>query len=241
MTSFPYYQSFNDAYREILIDVYEKGIYSSPRGEKVKEIFNYGFSINPANNIVSIPDFETNLKYARKELDWYLSGTNRIDFDPLIEKIWKKYSNDGETVQSAYGHEMFRHQPTPGVGSQWEWVKNELKKDRDSRRAVINLNLSWHKSELCSKDFPCTMYLAFAIREGCLKLSVSMRSSDVYFGLRNDVYCFTELQKKMAAELGVSVGTYYHHSVSIHLYEEQWEKVIDLIKKNGGDSGVLSK
>jgi len=223
----------NSEYFNVIKDVYENGKEVSPRGMKVKELLCYSFWLNdPTKNTVSLKGFETNLNYAKKELEWYLSGTNKINFDPLLEKIWKKYSNDGETVQSAYGNYIFNQQIEVVEGeklSQWEWAKRELIKDVDSRRAVININQPYHKAEKYSLDVPCAMYLQFLIRNNKLHLIANLRSNDLVLGVRNDVYCFTELQKKMADELGLSLGKYWHYSGSMHIYEKDWKKCEELL------------
>jgi thymidylate synthase len=57
-----------------------------------------------------------------------------------------------------------------------------------------------------------------------------MRSNDIYFGLRNDLYCFAQMQKRLASELNVSLGDYIHISNSLHIYESQYKKLEALIK-----------
>lgn len=222
---------FEIAYASALYKVIHYGMESAPRGMKVKELLGYQFTIDPTDNVIkTIGGFHTNLEYAQEELQWYLSGTNRIDFSPLIEKTWKKYSDDGETVNSAYGHYLFsthvkmdaeEGQNYP-YSSQWLWVLNKLREDPDSRQCVMNINQVYHKN-FTTKDFPCTIACQVFIRQGKLFWITYMRSQDLFYGTRNDVYCFTELQKKMATELGVGLGTYTHVMGSMHLYEKHWE------------------
>jgi thymidylate synthase len=172
------------------------------------------------------------------ELNWYESGSSRIDYSPLIEKVWKKYSDNGKNVQSAYGQYIFPERVNTkeeGLMSQWDWIKKVLIFDKDSRRELININGEKNKEIINTNDFPCTISLQFLIRNNKLHLITHMRSNDIFFGFRNDLYTFTKLQMRMCRELSVyyndlTLGQYTHIVNSMHLYEEQFEKVKDLIE-----------
>jgi thymidylate synthase len=51
----------------------------------------------------------------------------------------------------------------------------------------------------------------------------NMRSTDLIFGLANDVPAFTFMQEMMAFELGLELGAYIHVSNSLHIYERHFE------------------
>lgn len=219
--------TLNDLYKKTLENIWINGKESSPRSMKIKELMAHTLVLdNPKDNIITIPEFETNLNYAKEELEWYKSGRNDIKFSPLIKKVWEKYSDDKKTVNSAYGFYMFNNK-----FKQWDWIKNKLKEDLDTRQAVININQFYHKNDL-TKDFPCTIYCQVLVRDKKLNWITNMRSNDIYLGFRNDLYCFTELQQKLAKELNLELGSYYHFASSLHLYEQQFEKVKNLLKND---------
>lgn len=217
--------SLNDIYKKALKDLMINGHYVKPRGIPAKEILGYRFELDdPTDNVITLKGFETNVAYAAEELKWYLSGSNRIDFSPRIKRVWKQYSDDGTTANSAYGFYLFKQHPL----SQWKWCLDKLRHDRDSRQAVININQPYHKYgrfKGATADFPCTMYVQLLIRDGKLVWITNIRSNDIYLGFRNDVYCFTELQKIAAQHLDCGVGQYLHFAGSLHLYAAQFEKV----------------
>jgi thymidylate synthase len=217
---------YNETYRQLLSDIWHNGYLVKTRGTTSKEVLCRQFTIDPKDNVITIPGFETNKAYAEKELEWYFAGTNRIDFDPLIQKTWAKFSDDGKTVNSAYGYRIFGSHPD--FPNQWEWVKAKLKEDPDSRQCLINLNYPADKLKP-TKDFICTVALQVFIRKERLHWLTFLRSQDVYYGTRNDVFCFTGLQKQLADEVGVRVGRYTHFCGSIHLYDKQWPKVKELL------------
>lgn len=166
---------------------------------------------NPKDNLVTSPIRKLSHKYAIGELLWYLSGSNKLDAIANYSKAWNKLSDDGETVNSAYGHRIFEK-----FGfDQWEHVKGLLKADPNSRQAVIHIK---EPNPEKTKDLPCTVALQYFIRDGKLYATTYMRSNDIWLGFPYDVFTFTCLQIKMAFELGVGIGSYTHIAGSLHLY-----------------------
>lgn len=152
------------------------------------------------------------LRYAVGELMWYMSGNNSLAAIQNYTSAWDRMSDNGLTVNSNYGW-CIKHK----YGfDQWEYVKNLLRKDPNSRQAVIHIKTA---DTHPSKDVNCTVCLQFFIREGKLHATVYMRSNDIWMGFPYDVFAFTAMQCKMAMELGVKIGTYTHIAGSLHLYE----------------------
>lgn len=223
---------FDKIYYKILHNLWNYGIESSPRKIKIKELLGYRFVLHdPLDNLITLKGFETNEDYAKEEFKWYVSGSNKISDLGKYAKTWEKFSDDGVHVNSAYGERIFGKHPQISI-NQWEWVKQKLKTDPDSRQAIINLNAAFDK-ERETKDFPCTVFLQYFIREDELHAITAIRSNDVYCGLRNDVPCFSWMQQKMADELKVGIGDYIHFAGSMHLYENQWEKAKKLLEEGG--------
>jgi hypothetical protein len=100
-------------------------------------------------------------------------------------------------------------------------VLDELRKDPDSRRAVIHIRELRDGFDL--PDVPCTLALQFLLREGKLNLVVHMRSNDIVLGTCYDVPAFTIMQEVMANDLGVELGSYFHFANSMHVYERHYE------------------
>lgn len=172
---------------------------------------------DPTRGIVNSNIRKMPMRYALGELMWYLSGSNSVKDISKFSKVWEKLSDDGETVNSAYGYRIFDK-----FGfDQWEWVKQELRDNPMSRRAVIHIK---DPSNVPTKDMPCTCLLQFLLRDGALHLTVYMRSNDIWMGFPYDVFSFTAMQIKMAFELGVDIGTYTHIAGSLHLYKRDIPK-----------------
>lgn len=185
---------------------------SSRDGEVCGEIINAITIItDPTKNILKSNIRNMPMRYAVGELLWYLSGSNRLDAIKKYSKAWESLSDDGETINSAYGYRIFEQ-----FGfDQWEYVKGLLKKDPNTRQAVIHIKDASNKP---TKDVPCTVSLQFLLRNGQLNLTTYMRSNDIWLGFPYDVFSFTCMQIIMAFELGVEIGEYTHIAGSLHLY-----------------------
>ena len=166
---------------------------------------------DPTQNILKSDIRKLPMRYAVGELLWYLSGSNSLDDIKRYSKAWENLSDDGYTVNSAYG---YRIQSKFGF-NQWEHVINLLRKDPNSRQAVIHIK---DASDEPTKDLPCTVCLQYLIRDGKLHATTYMRSNDIWLGFPYDVFSFTCLQIIMAFELGVDIGEYTHIAGSLHLY-----------------------
>ena len=236
------YHNFTEAYVDIIRDVYTSPEFtSSPRGMKVKEILGYQFKIlNPRNRIPYVKGRDFSIHYMVAELLWYLSGNDSTNWISNYSTFWSKISDDGETANSAYGARIFKShdriaKTVDENWTQWNYVVEELKKDPDSRRAVIHIR-SPQDSILAQLDVPCTLSLQFFLRGDKVYMVTSMRSSDVILGLAYDVPAFTLFQELLALqltkELGrpIGLGDYTHLSASLHVYERHFkmvEKILD--------------
>jgi thymidylate synthase len=232
------YDNFTDAYIDLcksIKDDYE--FISSPRGMKIKEKLGVQFKIkNPRDRLPFVSARNFSLSYLVAETLWYMSGDNSTEWISRYAPFWKDISDDGKTANSAYGARIFKRNDRIAGGKfvQWDYVKNELKRDLDSRRAVIHIRTP-DDSVHAVKDVPCTLALQFFIRDSKLHLHVNMRSSDIILGLAYDVPAFTIMQEVMANELGVGLGEYVHTSNSLHCYERDF-KMLDEIASSINES-----
>jgi len=218
------YPSFTEAYVGLSRLLVEHPDYvSSPRGMQVREKLGVQFRIsNPRDRLPFVRARDFSLSYLVAEMTWYLSGNDSTKWISRYAPFWRGISDDGVTANSAYGSRIFRQHPRIGQIVQWKYVIDELRKDPESRRAVIHIRVP-ADSDTASKDVPCTLSLHFFLREGKLHLHVSMRSSDIVLGLAYDVPAFTVMQEMMANELDVELGEYVHTSNSLHCYSRDEE------------------
>jgi len=231
------YESFDRAFIDLsreLISIEESDpaagrFVSAPRGQEIKEILAAPFVIeNPRHRVLGVPARKFSTEYLAAELVWYFAGHNRCDWIERHASFWTHIQNDDGTLNSAYGDRIFNRGLLKGGGTtgqldrnQWQMVLDELRKDPDSRRAVIHIRAV--DDGFDAKDVPCTLTLQFLLREGRLDMIVHMRSNDLVLGSCYDVPAFTLMQEVMANDLSVELGRYYHFANSLHVYSRHYD------------------
>jgi thymidylate synthase len=225
------FESVHDAYLYALADIYDNpDATSSPRGQKVREKFNYQFTIkDPKVEPIVTLDPERNVvikDYSQKEFDLYESCSNLVEDFGKASKFWLKLANPDGTINSAYGYLVWKRKShgspfetklevvSPprfeGDGTishvgqvqrtPWEWCLQALIADKDTRQAILRFSLPEH-FWVGNKDFTCTLHGYFQIRDNKLSLTINMRSNDMTLGLVYDLPWFISLIHRMRDDL----------------------------------------
>lgn len=222
--------------------VMSAGMEVDPRGMKTRELLGVSFELtNPRCRLTTIPERNWSSALAVAEFLWHLRGDTSVAPLAFYTPRWRSFADpDGEVRGSCYGARIFG--AMDGHRAQWGAVKSLLQKDINSRRAVLNLRNETDVSKE-TKDMSCTNSLQFIVRQGKLCAFANMRSNDVIWGVPYDLFLFTCLQELMAIELGLELGSYYHYSASMHVYERHYQ-LADLIKSSGcgqRDDGMMPR
>jgi thymidylate synthase len=206
----------------------KQGLSANSRdGGVVGEIINATTVIkDPTHCILRSPVRKLPMRYLVGELLWYMSGNPRLDAIRNYTDTWDRMSDNDITVNSNYGERIKYHYGF----DQYEYVKELLIKDTNSRQAVIHIKNPSNTVEHPTKDMNCTVCLQFFIRDNALHMTTYMRSNDLWMGFPNDVFQFTCIQIRMAMELGVDIGYYTHIAGSLHLYERDYKKSLENMK-----------
>jgi len=224
-------ESFGDVIDDLL---YDPDYTASPRGMEVKEIRDCSLEItDPMKNLYVNEHRSSPLKYIAAELLWYFSRTNDPTYIENYASMWKHLHNEDGTVNSAYGYLLFSERNEYGF-TQYNWVIESLKKDKDSRQAFMHFNKPHHQF-LENKDQVCTLQALFHIRENKLHMTLTMRSNDVIYGFMTDWAFFSVLHYHTFLELKeiypeLEMGSYTHISHSMHLYERHYELVEKMVE-----------
>ena len=237
------YNDINEAYLKVLKDVYNNPDYrAAPRGLPIREKIDYSFAIlYPTSEPIKTADAERNKvidDYTRKEVELYNSGTNKVADFAKASKFWEKLANPDGTINSAYGFLIWKYYSCTSnfnnrAMTPWEWAKESLLADKDTRQAVMHFALAEHKW-LGNKDQVCTMHSNWLIRDNKLNLTVTMRSQDMVKGAAYDWPWFISLMDKMLEELKpayptLEKGKYTHICHSIHCYEKDADIILKMI------------
>lgn len=155
---------------------------------------------------------------------WMLAG--RRDVAPLARyaKQMEQYSDDGETLNAAYGYRWRHARDWHGTGlrsdvDQLPIICDALRADPTSRQQVLQI---WdHRLDLDTqtKDHACNLTATFQVQDGYLNMVVFCRSNDAIWGCygANAVH-FSVLQEYVSRRAGFDVGTYTQISVNWHAY-----------------------
>ena len=122
------------------------------------------------------------------------------------------------------------------IATQLPFIHRELKRNPDSRRAVIDVR-DWQHDTREGNDSPaCLQHIQYFIRGGKLYCKVLFRSNDAVKATFMNAFALIMLQQRIAAELDVEMGSYTHRANSFHAYERDFkllEKYVDAIR--GGE------
>jgi hypothetical protein len=241
------YETIHEAYLGTIYEVLQSPDYvCAPRGQKILEKVDYTFAVvNPVAEPIVTADEERNrviAEYTAKEMILYDSGSNKVTDFAKASKFWEKIANPDGTINSAYGYLIWgkRSQGNPtyefdmsydgfflkdssAFRTPWEWAKQALLTDKDTRQAVMSFALPEHRW-VGNKDQVCTLHGNWLIRNDYLNLSIVMRANDLSKGLAYDLTWFVSLMDKMLEELKptypeLKKGTYTHTAHSMHIYE----------------------
>lgn len=227
----PFNQNSNHhLFYEILSYLWDCGQECSPRGLRCKELTNFSYTLPGRVRFMCFDHRGLKMDYVKQELLWYLRG-DKSDVSILRNaKMWEGLVNEDGSINSNYGQYIF-HLPGDLYGSQSNFfrVVHTLIKDRDSRRAAICILNNAHLDS-DTKDYPCTCYLNFHIRDDQLHMYVRMRSQDAIFGMGNDAPCFSfihelmwQVMRKQDGFETLRLGNYHHMADSFHVYERHYE------------------
>lgn len=212
--------NFSKTFVNIIKDIEDKGSASQPRDLKVKELIYGQYNIDPRFPIAYFESRKFAWKYFAGELAWYLMKDTDIEYINQFSNFWKNITNPGTNqINSNYGSLLF--------GDQLAWCLESLQKDINTRQAIAFLNQPKFQFE-GNKDFVCTMYLNFFVRNNKLNMKVQMRSNDIFYGLTYDAPFFAFVHQHMYLWLketysDLELGTYTHFADNIHFYEHHFE------------------
>lgn len=196
-------------------------------GVKTVELIGESFLVDE-DWIIRRPNYQ----YIKRELAWYESQSLYVkDIPGKTPVIWEQVADTDGKINSNYGYLIFSKEN----GSQYENTLNELKRNPNSRRAVMIYNRpSMHVdySHNGMSDFICTFANSFHIRNGLLHSHYMMRSNDAIHGANNDFAWALYVQEKLAGDLKVEVGDLIWTASSLHVYEYHFSHIEELIHES---------
>jgi thymidylate synthase len=114
-------------------------------------------------------------------------------------------------------------------------VIDEIKKEKYTRRAVINLLDP--KVDSGSKNPPCLNHCWFRVQDDKLYLVATLRSNDMFEAWPENAFGLRMLQDLVYKEIvktypEIKLGDLVMHSLSAHIYDDAWEDAKQVIEKH---------
>lgn len=172
-----------------------------------------------------------NEDYAKKELQWYLSESLNVYDIPKTPMIWRQVCDKDGYINSNYGWCIFSKEN----GEQYKHCLRTLRKDKDSRRAMMfytRPSMQWEYNTNGMSDFMCTNHVQVLIRNNKLNYILSQRSCDSIYGFKNDIYWAKYVHNKLLEDLKedypeLELGSLIHQVGSLHVYERHFNLIED--------------
>ena len=180
--------------------------------------------LNEIGDVVNCPDYNTR----QKELSMTMVVISPLD-EPMISKMIPCGARELEQYRLEMLDGILDFEVEKGnwvytyhqrMADQFDFIVNELKRNPDSRRAVIVVRDK--EKDMASSDPACLQHIQYFIRKGALHCKVLFRSNDAVKATFMNAFALIMLQKRFADWLGVKMGTYTHRANSFHCYERDF-------------------
>ena len=208
------------------------------RGKSLPETYHLALRcLKEHGETVDCPDYNT----TQKEL----SMTMVVE-EPLAEPMISRLFIGGTRELEQYRLEMldgildfevekgnWAYTYHQRMADQFDFIVNELKRNPDSRRAVIIVRDK--AADMPSSDPACLQHIQYFIRNGKLHSKVLFRSNDAVKASYMNAFALIMLQKRFADTLGVPMGSYTHRANSYHVYERDFDLLDGYLKRMDED------
>lgn len=194
--------------------------------------YNYPFIVtytDPLSRVLQAPARKPNPFFHLYEALWMLAGRDDVASPAMFAKQIKEYSDDGKTLNGAYGF-RWRSAKSSNEGQciredQISHLVEHLKANRNSRRAVLQMwNIDDDLLKInSSKDVCCNTHCYFIVTDGKLDITVCNRSNDIIWGMLGSNYVtFSILLEYVALSSGLTVGNYSQITNNAHVYTDKY-------------------
>jgi thymidylate synthase len=206
-------------YLDLLRDVLENGAEKSDRtGTGTRSLFGRQIRFDLADGFPLVTTKKLHTKSIVHELLWFLRGETNIAY--LKENgvsIWDEWADADGNLGPVYGKQWRSWQGTDGKAiDQIAWLIDEIKRNPDSRRLVVN---AWNVADLPKMALaPCHCLFQFHVANGRLSCQLYQRSADIFLGVPFNIASYALLTHLIAQVCNLAPGDFVHSFGDVHLY-----------------------
>lgn len=215
-------QEYLSLCQRILSEGYSK---SDRTGTGTLSIFGHSMRFNLQTGFPLLTTKKLHTRSIIYELLWFLSGNTNIRY--LHENgvhIWDEWADEQGELGPVYGKQWRSWEGANGkTVDQIAWVVEEIKRNPDSRRLIVN---AWNPSEIDDMALPpCHCLFQFYVANNTLSCQLYQRSGDVFLGVPFNIASYALLTHMVAQVTGLVVGEFIHTLGDAHLYINHLEQV----------------
>lgn len=155
------------------------------------------------------------IRFVLAELCYLLSGSNDLELIASYAANMRNYSNDGKTIDGAYGYRLTRQLPA---------MLQRLKMDGYTRQAC-GVIFNEGDGVDAKTHMPCNTFMQILWRQPLMALHVTSRSSDFVTGLSIDALHWQFLLRMFAQELSTTADKVIYDIATLHVYEKDIEEL----------------
>ena len=211
--------------------ILEIGELTGSREGETQELLNKTIRYPMDDWKIEIEERDLNQMFIVDEAGFALSGSI-FPNTGLLNRVLSKWIDASGAYSGAYG---------PKFMGQIPYVLDVLRAKPDTRQAVINI---WPESPRTSfeapeskdriKNVPCLISMQFLKRNDKLHCFVTMRSSDAWLGLPNDIGVYALMAQYVARAINADYGDMMLNMHSAHIYSKDYlkaEALVNLYRK----------
>ncbi|RYZ29259.1 MAG: thymidylate synthase [Chitinophagaceae bacterium] len=213
-------------YLQLLQHILDNGAEKSDRtGTGTISTFGYQMRFNLQDGFPLVTTKKVHLKSIIHELLWFLKGETNIAY--LKENnvsIWNEWADENGELGPVYGKQWRSWEGRNGeVIDQITEVINQIKKNPDSRRLIVN---AWNVADLPKMALmPCHTMFQFYVANNKLSCQLYQRSADVFLGVPFNIASYALLTMMIAQVCELEPGEFIHTFGDVHVYTNHLEQV----------------
>ena len=198
--------------------------------------------LNECGDVVPCPDYNT----TQKELSMTICVENPLA-EPMISRLFIGGPEDLEQYRQEILDGILDFEIEKGnwaytyhsrMAEQIPFIIRDLTRNPSSRRAVIDIRDWKHDAAEGNESPTCLQHIQYFIRDNKLHCKVLFRSNDACKATFMNAFALIMLQKRIADELGVEIGTYTHRANSFHCYEKDFNMLSGYAKRICGGKNL---
>ncbi|MEM2124452.1 MAG: thymidylate synthase, partial [Methanolinea sp.] len=196
---------------------------ASAHEQVVKVVLEKGTPLTTENGEETVEAEEVAIRVERPDTHPMVSPASRFSENFMEQYARDLLSGSRSTFEYDYherlfhwGNGLFAGDCSPVHVDQVAYITRKIRENPATRRAIA---VTWNPARDQSVgDCPCLQLVQCVARAGLLHMKVVFRSNDMLTAAGANMFALVALQRHIAGELGLGLGSYTHVSLVPHIY-----------------------